>query len=113
MDSIEGLVAEIAEEDADVERALMREFVHGGELFPKTPKGPNLVERAFARHSEIMQLRREFAEHYRAMQLGLLNYSRRLYEAGRTDDFLVPPHLAETARRQLLEEALAEEAGAA
>jgi hypothetical protein len=36
----------------------------------------------------------------------------RLFDAGRTSDFLVHPRLAETMRRQLLEEAFAEEGAA-
>jgi hypothetical protein len=59
-----------------------------------------------------MQLRRALAARYQVFRRSLANYSMRLFEAGRTSDFLVHPRLAETRRRQLLEEAFAEEGAA-
>jgi hypothetical protein len=112
LDGIERLVEKITEEDLSVERALMREFAQGGDLFPNTPDGPDVVKRAFARHKEVMRLRRALADRYQVFRRSLTNYSMRLFEAGRTSDFLVHPRLAETMRRQLLEEAFAEEGAA-
>ena len=112
LDGIERLVEEITEEDLRVERALMREFAQGGDLFPNTPDGPDVVKRAFARHKAVMRLRRALADRYQVFRRSLTNYSMRLYGAGRTSDFLVHPRLAETMRRQLLEEAFAEEGAA-
>jgi transcriptional regulator with XRE-family HTH domain len=112
LDGIERLVDEITDEDLSVERALMREFAQGGDLFPNTPDGPDVVKRAFARHKEVMRLRRALADRYQVFRRSLTNYSMRLFDAGRTSDFLVHPRLAETMRRQLLEEAFAEEGAA-
>jgi transcriptional regulator with XRE-family HTH domain len=112
LEGIERLVDEITEEDRSVERALMREFAQGGDLFPNTPDGPDVVKRAFARHKEVMRLRRALADRYQVFRRSLTNYSMRLFDAGRTSDFLVHPRLAETMRRQLLEEAFAEEGAA-
>ncbi len=112
LDSIECLVEEITLEDRSVERALMREFTQGGDLFPNTPDGPDVVKRAFARHKEVMRLRRALADRYQVFRRSLTNYSMRLFDAGRTSDFLVHPRLAETMRRRLLEEAFAEEGAA-
>jgi transcriptional regulator with XRE-family HTH domain len=112
LEDIERLVGEITDEDRAVEHALMGEFTRGGELFPKPPAGPDHVKRAFARHRGVMQLKRAFADRYQALRLGLMNYSMRLYEAGRASDFLVHPRLAEPLRRRMLEEAFAEEATA-
>lgn len=112
LEGIEHLVEKITEEDLSVERALMREFTHGGNLFPNTLAGPDLVKRAFARHKEVTRLRRALADRYQVFRRSLTNYSMRLFEAGRTSDFLVHPRLAETMRRQLLEEAFAEEGAA-
>jgi|SRR5215203_812248 len=109
---IERLVGALWEEEDKVIGALMREFTHGGDLFPLTEKGPNLVERAFRRHKEVTRLKRELRRAYGARQLGLTNYSRRLYLAGETSDFLIPARMAEGVRRLMLEEAFAE-AGAA
>ena len=109
---IERLVGALWEEEDKVIGALMREFTHGGELFPLTEKGPNLVERAFRRHKEVTRLKRELRRAYGSRQLGLTNYSRRLYLAGETSDFLIPARMAEGMRRLILEEAFAE-AGAA
>lgn len=112
LEGIERLVEQITEEDLSVERALMREFAQGGNLFPNTPDGPDVVKRAFARHKAVMRLRRALADRYQVFRRSLTNYSMRLFEAGRTSDFLVHPRLAETMRRQLLEEAFAEEGAA-
>ncbi len=112
LDGIERLVDEITEEDRSVERALMREFARGGQLFPNISDGPDLVKRAFARHKEVMRLRRALADRYQVFRRSLTNYSMRLFDAGRTSDFLVHPRLAETMRRQLLEKAFAEEGAA-
>ncbi len=113
LEGIERLVDEITEEDrCIVERALMREFTQGGTLFPNTPDGPDVVRRALVRHKAVMQLRRALAARYQVFRRSLANYSMRLFEAGRTSDFLVHPRLAETRRRQLLEEAFAEEGAA-
>jgi transcriptional regulator with XRE-family HTH domain len=112
LEGIERLVEKITEEDLSVERALMREFAQGGNLFPTTPDGPDVVKRAFARHKGVMRLRRALADRYQVFRRSLTNYSMRLYEAGRTSDFLVHPRLAEIMRRQLLEEAFAEEGAA-
>ena len=112
LEGIERLVEKITEEDLSVERALMREFAQGGDLFPNTPDGPDVVKRAFARHKEVMRLRRAMADRYQVFRRSLTNYSMRLFDAGRTSDFLVYPRLAETMRRQLLEEAFAEEGAA-
>jgi transcriptional regulator with XRE-family HTH domain len=112
LEGIERLVEEITEEDRAVERALMREFRQGGLLFPNTPAGPNLTERAFARHKAVVRLRRALANEYQVLRRSLANYSMRLHWAGRTSDFLVHPRLKETLRRQLLEAALAEESAA-
>jgi transcriptional regulator with XRE-family HTH domain len=109
---IERLVGALWDEEDNVIGALMHEFRHGGELFPRTEKGPNLVERAFRRHKEVTRLKRELRQAYGARQLGLTNYSRRLYLAGETSDFLIPARMAEGVRRLMLEEAFAE-AGAA
>ena len=112
LEGIERLVEKITEEDLSVERALMREFAQGGNLFPNTPDGPDVVKRAFARHKAVMRLRRALADRYQVLRRSLTNYSMRLFDAGRTSDFLVHPRLAETMRRQLLEEAFAEEGAA-
>ena len=112
LEGIERLVEKITEEDLSVERALMREFAQGGNLFPNTPDGPDVVKRAFARHKAVMRLRRALADRYQVFRRSLTNYSMRLFDAGRTSDFLVHPRLAETMRRQLLEEAFAEEGAA-
>jgi transcriptional regulator with XRE-family HTH domain len=112
LEGIENLVGEITEEDLTVERALNREFAHGGALFPNTPAGPDLTKRLFARHKEVMRLRRALTARYQVFRRSLANYSMRLFEAGRTSDFLVHPRLKETVRRQLLEEAFAEEGAA-
>ena len=112
LEGIERLVEQITEEDLSVERALMREFAQGGNLFPNTPDGPDVVKRAFARHKAVMRLRRALADRYQVFRRSLTNYSMRLFDAGRTSDFLVHPRLAETMRRQLLEEAFAEEGAA-
>jgi transcriptional regulator with XRE-family HTH domain len=109
---IERLVGELWEEEDKVIGALMHEFTHGGELFPLTKKGPDLVERAFHRHKEVTRLKRELRRAYGARQLGLTNYSRRLFLTGDTSDFLVHARMAEGVRRLMLEEAFAE-AGAA
>ena len=111
-EGIERLVGQLWEEEDSVIGALMREFTHGGELFPLTKKGPDLVERAFRRHKEVTRLKRELRRAYGARQLGLTNYSRRLYLTGETSDFLVHARMAEGVRRLMLEEAFAE-AGAA
>lgn len=108
---IERLVEQITEEDRSVERALMREFAQGGELFPNTPDGPEVVKPAFVRHKAVMRLRRALTDEYQVLRRSLMNYSMRLYSAGRTSDFLVHPRLKETMRRQL-EAALAEEGAA-
>ena len=112
LEGIERLVEQITEEDLSVERALMREFALGGNLFPNTPDGPDVVKRAFARHKAVMRLRRALADRYQVFRRSLTNYSMRLFKAGQTSDFLVHPRLAETMRRQLLEEAFAEEGAA-
>lgn len=112
LEGIENLVGEITGEDLDVERALMREFTRGGELFPNTPAGPDLVKRHSARHKNVMRLKRALADRYQVLRRSLTNYSMRLYSAGRTSDFLVHPRQAEIMRRQLLEEAFAEEGAA-
>lgn len=112
LEGIERLVEKITEEDLSVERALMREFAQGGNLFPNTPDGPDVVKRAFARHKAVKRLRRALADRYQVLRRSLTNYSMRLFDAGRTSDFLVHPRLAETMRRQLLEEAFAEEGAA-
>ena len=112
LEGIERLVEKITEEDLSVERALMREFAQGGNLFPNTPDGPDVVKRAFARHKAVMRLRRALADRYQVFRRSLTNYSMRLFDAGQTSDFLVHPRLAETMRRQLLEEAFAEEGAA-
>jgi transcriptional regulator with XRE-family HTH domain len=112
LDDIERLVGEITEEDLSVERALMREFAQGGELFPNTPPGPDLVKRASSRHKAVLRMRRALANEYQILRRSLMNYSMRLYEAGRTSDFLVHPRLAEPIRRQMLAEALEEESAA-
>jgi putative transcriptional regulator len=109
---IERLVEEITEEDLDVQRALMREFAQGGALFPNTPAGPDFTKRVFARHKAVTRLQRAIADEYHVLRRSLANYSMRLYSAGETSDFLVHPRLAETMRRQLLEEAFAEEGAA-
>jgi transcriptional regulator with XRE-family HTH domain len=107
-EGIERFVRRLWEEEDQVISALMREFAHGGELFPLTEKGPDLVERAFRRHKEVTRLKRELRRAYGARQLGLTNYSRRLYLSGKTSDFLVHARAAEGVRRLLLEEAFAE-----
>jgi transcriptional regulator with XRE-family HTH domain len=112
LEGIERLEDEITEEDRNVERALMQEFRQGGNLFPNTPDGPDVVKRAFARHKEVMRLRRALAARYQVFRRSLANYSMKLFDAGRTSDFLVHPRLAETMRRQLLEKAFAEEGAA-
>lgn len=112
LNGIERLVEDITEEDLRIERDLMREFQHGGELFPNPAAGPNLVKRAFARHKSVMALRRALAHEYQILRRSLANYSMRLFAEGRTSDFLVHPRLADTMRRQLLEEAFAEEGAA-
>ena len=112
LEGIERLEDEINEEGRSVERALMREFRQGGNLFPNTPDGPDVVKRAFARHKEVMRLRRALTARYQVFRRSLANYSMRLFDAGRTSDFLVHPRLAETMRRQLLEKAFAEEGAA-
>ena len=112
LEGIERLVDRITEEDRSVDHALMREFRRGGELFPTTPAGPNLVKRASERHKSVMRLKRALAARYQVLRRSLTNYSMRLYSAGRTSDFLVHPRLAETLRRRLLEEAFAEEGAA-
>jgi transcriptional regulator with XRE-family HTH domain len=112
LEGIERLEDEITEEDRNVERALMQEFRQGGNLFPNTPDGPDVVKRAFARHKEVMRLRRALATRYQVFRRSLANYSMKLFDAGRTSDFLVHPRLAETMRRQLLEKAFAEEGAA-
>jgi hypothetical protein len=91
----------------------MQEFRQGGNLFPNTPDGPDVVKkRAFARHKDVMRLRRALAARYQVFRRSLANYSMKLFDAGRTSDFLVHPRLAETMRRQLLEKAFAEEGAA-
>jgi transcriptional regulator with XRE-family HTH domain len=112
LDDIERLVEEITEEDLGVERALMRDFAQGGELFPNTPSGPDLVKRASSRHKAVLRMRRALADEYQILRGSLMNYSMRLYEKGRTSDFLVHPRLAETMRRQMLAAALEEESAA-
>ena len=112
LEGIERLVEKITGEDLSVERALMREFAQGGNLFPNTPDGPDVAKRAFARHKEVMRLRRALADRYQVFRRSLTNYSMRLFDTGRTSDFLVHPRLAETMRRQLLEKAFAEEGAA-
>jgi len=110
--AIERLVGEITDEDLRVERALTREYAQGGTLFPNTPPGPVLVKRASSRHKAVLRMRRALADEYQILRRSLVNYSMRLYQAGRTSDFFVHPRLAETMRRQMLEEALAEESAA-
>jgi transcriptional regulator with XRE-family HTH domain len=112
LEGIEQLVEEITREDWNIERSLMREFRQGGELFPNPPAGPDLTKRDFARHRAVTRLQRALAADYQVLRRSLTNYSMRLYSAGRTSDFLVHPRRAETLRRQLLEEAFAEEGAA-
>jgi hypothetical protein len=59
-----------------------------------------------------MRLKRELAARYQVLRRSLTNYSMRLFEAGRTSDFLVHPRQEATMRRQLLEKAFAEEGAA-
>lgn len=112
LDGIERLVEEITEEDLGVERALMREFARGGELFPNTLAGPDLVKRASARFKAVMALKRALADDYQVLRRSLMNYSMRLYAEGRASDFLVHPRLHKTMQRQMLEAAFAEEGAA-
>lgn len=109
LEGVEDLIGKITAEDLAVERALMREFVNGGELFPEVSPGPGEAARAFARHKAVTRLQRALADDYGVLRRALVNYSRRLYSSGRTSDFLAHPREVEAMRQQMLEEAFAEE----
>jgi transcriptional regulator with XRE-family HTH domain len=112
LEGLEHLIEEITREDWHIERALMQEFRRGEDLFPNPPAGPDLTKRYFARHKAVTRLQRALAADYQVLRRSLTNYSMRLYSAGRTSDFLVHPRQEATLRRQLLEEAFAEESAA-
>ena len=112
LEGVEELVGEVGAEDQAVERALMREFRDGGDLFPEAPAGPDEWTQTLTRTRAVTRLQRALADDYHGRRLALVNYSRKLYSSGRTADFLAHPKQAETIRQQMLEEAFAEEGAA-
>ena len=113
LEGVEELVGEVGAEDLAVERALMREFRDGGDLFPETPAGPDEWTQTLARTRAVTRLQRALEDDYQGLRRALVNYSRKLYLSGRADDFLAHPKEAEATpevtRQRILEEAMTEE----
>lgn len=112
--AIERLIDELDREDVDIHQALSRESRLGGTLFPKVERGPNFGKRVSERWREIRRLQEKLHRKYGAWQLGLINYSARLYDGRiddarlydkrKTGDYLAPARMAEGERRRLLQE---------
>ena len=109
LEGVEELVGEVGAEDLAVERALMREFRDGGDLFPETPAGPDEWTQTLARTRAVTRLQRALADDYQGLRRALVNYSRKLYSSRRAADFLAHPKETEAARQRILEEAMTEE----
>lgn len=110
LDGIERLIGEITAEDLAVERALMREFRDGGELFPDAPPGPDEWAQTLARHTAVTRLQRALADEYQGLRRSLVNYSRKLYSSKQTLDFLAHPKASyPDEHRRMLDEAMTEE----
>jgi transcriptional regulator with XRE-family HTH domain len=94
------------QEEAEISRALAREFARGGELLPKVSSGPDLTRRATARAKEHSRIKREIRARYGRYYRALDRYSEALYLAGQADDFVMVnqrPQIEE-ARRQTLQD---------
>jgi transcriptional regulator with XRE-family HTH domain len=76
-------------EEAEVDRDLAAEFAGGGELLPRVEDGPDLVKRAFARHKEYTQLKREIRRRYGRYYRALESYSKALFFEGWAADFVM------------------------
>jgi transcriptional regulator with XRE-family HTH domain len=110
-EGIDRLIREIEAENDAVVNALRAEWKRGGSLFPKITR--NTPENEIRDTLQAnWNLERNLESLYNRLRRIVANYSRELFWAGQTGDYLTDPRRADAEREQALERAYTEVQGA-